>query len=212
MRLHSALAVSSLLLTTVLAGCRVTSHKDGNNDNVSIGTPFGSMQVKTNDNVNTSGLGITPYPGAQIVKKHDKDGNDNTGAADVNMSFGSFHLGVKAVSYTTPDNQEKVLAFYKNDLKRYGEVLECEGSRTIGAPARTSQGLTCSDGAHVHGHVSWNSDEDSVSSDSKIELRTGSKQHRHIVAIEPHDGATKIGLVALDLPTDLDSNHQKESD
>jgi hypothetical protein len=212
MRLLPALAVSSLLLATVLTGCRVTSHKNGNNDNVSIGTPFGSMQVKTNDNVNAMGLGITPYPGAEMVKKHNKDGDNDNGAADVNMSFGSFHLGVKAVSYTTPDSQEKVLAFYKNDLKKFGDVLECEGSRTIGQPARTSEGLTCSDGAHVHGHVHWDGDDEKVSSDAKTELRAGSKQHRHIVAIEKHDGGTKIGLVALDLPTDLDSDHHKDSD
>ncbi len=201
----SALALSSLLFTTVLVGCRVTSHKDGNNDNVDIGTPFGSMQVKTNDNVDTAGLGITPYPGAQMVKK-DKD----NGAADVNMSFGSFHLGVKAVAYMTPDNEDKVLAFYKKDLGRYGDVLHCEGKHTIGEPTRTAEGLTCDFDGKSNGHVVWSTDDDKDS--DKNELRAGSKQHQHIVAVETKSNGTKIGLVALDLPTNLSSGDKKDSE
>lgn len=205
MRFISALAVSFFLASTALSGCHVTSHKNGGNDNVDIGTPFGSMQVKTNDNVDTIGLGITPYPGAQMVKK-DKD----NGAADVNMSFGSFHLGVKAVAYTTPDDQDTVIAFYKKDLGRYGVVLECEGSRTVGQPTRTSEGLACSDGAHKSGHISWDTDDgDSNNSSDKIELRTGSKQRQHIVAVEKKGNATKIGLVSLDLPRNFPGGDNK---
>jgi hypothetical protein len=203
MRLISALALPSLLVATMLTGCHVTSHKNGNNDNVDIGTPFGSMQVKTNDNVEASGIGITPYPGAQLVKK----GHDD-GAADVNMSFGSFHLGVKAVSYTTPDAPEKVLAFYKKDLGRYGAVLHCDGKHAVGVPIRTDEGLTCDTDEHNSGHVSWDTDDD----DAKTELRAGSKQHQHIVAVETKDGGTKIGLVALDLPSGLSTHDHKDSD
>jgi hypothetical protein len=203
MRLISALALPSLLLATVLTGCHVTNHKNGNNDNVDIGTPFGSMQVKTNDNVETSGIGITPYPGATMMKKD----HDN-GAADVNMSFGSFHLGVKAASFTTPDAPDKVLAFYKKDLGRYGAVLHCDGKHAVGVPIRTDEGLTCDTDENGGGHVTWNTDGD----DAKTELRAGSKLHQHIVAVEPKDGGTKIGLVALDLPSGLSDHKDKDSD
>lgn len=203
MRTLSALAVSSLLLTTVL-GCHVTSHKNGNNDNVDIGTPFGSMQVKTNDNVDAAGLGITPYPGA-LMEKKDKGKDD--GAADVNMSFGSFHLGVKAVSYTTPDDSDKVLAFYKKDLGKYGEVLHCDGKKTIGEPTRTAEGLTCDFDQKGNGHMNWNSDEG-----DGTELRAGSKARQHIVSVTEKDGMTKIGLVALDLPTNLANGSHKDTD
>jgi hypothetical protein len=200
MRSLSALAVSSLLLTTVLTGCHITSHKNGDNDNVDIGTPFGSMQVKTNDNVEASGIGITPYPGAVMVKKD----HDN-GAADVNMNFGSFHLGVKAADYTTSDPSDKVIAFYKKDLGRYGAVLHCDGKRAVGIPIRTDEGLTCD--SDKSGHVEWNSDDD-----AKTELRAGSKQHQHIVELQPRDGGTRIGLVALDLPSGLSSHSHKDDD
>lgn len=179
-----------LLMTSVfclvLSGCHVTEHKSGQGDNVEIGTPFGSMHVKTNDDANTAEIGITPYPGAVPYK----DNQNDTDSADVNMSFGSFHLGVRAASYKTQDGQSQVVAFYKKDLARYGDVLECRDNEPVGEPTRTAQGLTCED-QHKH---------NVQVSDSEIELRTGSPDHQHIVAITPKDGGTKIGMVNVDLP------------
>jgi hypothetical protein len=179
----------------VLAGCRVAQHKTGNNDNVEIGTPFGSMHVKTNESANLAGLGITVYPGAVP----EKDSGDDTGSADINMNFGSFHLGVRAASYKTPDDQDRVLDFYRKDLARYGDVIECRGDNPVGEPSHTSQGLTCSDNGHNGHNVN-------VHPGSKLELRAGSPDHQHIVAVDPKDGGTKIGLVALDLPEHHDSS------
>lgn len=185
-------AVHTLLLSAaaalLLTGCRVSHRGHDGNDNVDIGTPFGSMHVKTNDNANLAGLGITPYPGATPWKDSDNDKD----AADVNLSFGSFHLGVRAASYKTSDSQDAVIAFYKKDLNRYGDVIQCHHDEAVGQPTHTSQGLSCSDNqGHHHG---------GINSGSEMELRAGSPQHQHIVGIENKDGGIKIGLVALDLP------------
>jgi hypothetical protein len=203
MRLLSIMALSSLLLT----GCRVTTHKNGDDKNVDIGTPFGSMQVKTKEDASPVGLGIAIYPGAQMLKK-----NKDNGSADVNMNFGSFHLGVKAVSYTTPDSPDKVLAFYKQDLAQYGDVLHCDNKRALGEPSRTAEGLTCDSDESSSGHLSWDSDSSAKPNRDKTELRAGSKQHQHIVAVELKDGRTNIGLVALDLPTGVPGDHHKDTD
>jgi hypothetical protein len=187
----------------LLAGCHVTEHKNGNNDNVDIGTPFGSMQVKTDQSADTKAIGIATYPGAVPTKNDDdKDG----GSANVNLNFGNFHLGVKAASFQTPDSQEKVLAFYRKDLSaHFGDVIECKGTSAVGSPSRTSQGLTCDE--HTQNHISAsNFDRDS------IELRAGSAQHEHIVGVESHDGGTKIGLVALDLPSHLSDHDESTSE
>jgi len=181
----------------LLSGCSVESHKNGKNDDVNIGTPFGSMQVKTNDNVNGASIGITQYPGSAPLKgDHDND------SADVNLSFGSFHLGVKAASFLTPDGKDKVLAFYRKDLKRYGDVIECQGKTAVGKPERTSQGLTCNENeGATHGNVVIGKD---------LELRTGSPQRQHIVALESKNGGTKIGMVALELPSQLHDHGEKD--
>lgn len=178
-------------------GCRIDTHKNENGkDNVDIGTPFGSMHVKTDDKATGAQTGLTPYPGATLVKK---DGDDN-GAADISMNFGDFKLGVHAVDLRTSDPEDKVLAFYKNDLKRYGDVLTCKGKTAVGTPVRTAEGLTCgSDQNHV-----------STSDSEHLELRAGSERHQHIVGVHTEDGATRIGLVALDLPGGMSHHDASE--
>jgi hypothetical protein len=187
MRAKRIAAVVAIILTVALSGCRVESNKNGDNDNVRIATPFGGMQVKTNDATVLEGMGLPAYPGATLVKK-DKD----NGAADVNMSFGNFHLRVKAASYRTPDSPDRVEAFYRKALARYGDVIECSNDKPVGEPTHTTEGLTCdNDKKHI-------AIDDNVS--RKMELKAGSKQHQHIVAINPEGTGTKLGLVALDLP------------
>ena len=196
-RRTSPVNLSLTLLLLAPVACRIDSHKNGDGkDNVDIGTPFGSMHVKTDDKPATAQTGLTPYPGANMVKK---DG-DNHGAADVSLNFGDFHLGVHALDLHTSDPEDKVLAFYKKDMSRYGTVLTCRGHDPVGTPVRTGEGLTCG------------SDQKQFSnSDSNhLELRAGSEKHQHIVGIHPEDNGTRIGLVALDLPAGL--NHHDESD
>lgn len=182
------LAPVSLLLALCLAtlgGCRIETHKNGKNDDVNIGTPFGSMQVKTDKAAAVNGLGLTVYPGAVTVHKN----GDDDGAADVNMSFGSFRLGVHALELQTGDPQDKVLAFYRKDMGRYGAVIACRGAETVGAPARTADGLECRTDNHGN-------------SDSELQLRAGSPRRQHVVGVKAQDGGTRIGLVALELPGD----------
>jgi hypothetical protein len=188
-------AVSLGVLLTFSTGCRIDEHKngDGHSDNVKIATPFGGMSVKTDESVVEGGVGLSVYPGAVLEKK---DNGKNNGAADINMSFGSFHLGVKALSYRTPDAPDKVLAFYRKDMARYGAVILCSGNHAVGTPDHTQDGLTCEKDHSGNIHV----DDDNP----QQELKAGSKQHQHIVAIEAKDSGTKIGLVALDLPKNLD--------
>lgn len=179
-----AMLIAGMVL---VSGCRIESNKQGGDDNVKIATPFGGMQVKTNDDTVLQGMGLPAYPGAVLVKKD----NDH-GAADVNMNFGNFHLRVKAASYRTTDSPDKVEAFYRKALGRYGDVIQCSNDRPVGEPTHTTEGLTCDNDKK---HVSINDDMS-----RKMELKAGSKQHQHIVAINPEGTGTKLGLVALDLP------------
>jgi hypothetical protein len=191
------------LAALLLAGCRVESDKHGDSDNVKISTPFGGMQVKTNDAVATEGLGLPVYPGAQLLKK-DKD----DGAADVNMNFGGFQLRVKAVSYRTGDSPQKVEAFYRAGLRRFGDVIACRDNRVVGTPVRTQEGLTCDNNDVKQSHYSVDDKPDK----GALELKAGSQQHQHIVEIDAQGGGTKIGLVALDLPGNSTSQSGDEQD
>ena len=197
MRAKVTVAVAAILGAGLMSGCRIDSHKEGDNDNVKIATPFGGLQVKTNDAV-AEGIGLPTYPGATLVKK-DKD----NGAADVNLSFGNFHLRVKAASFRTVDSPDKVTAFYRNALARYGDVIQCNNNKSVGTPTQTAEGLTCDNNHETHITV----DEEMS---KKMELKAGSKQHQHIVAIDPEGSGTKFGLVALDLPGHMSGGDGEE--
>ena len=192
--LELASAVSLGLLLTLATGCRIDEHKtgDGKNEDVKIATPFGGMSVKTNEAVVEGGVGLSVYPGAVQVKK--ENGKDD-GAADINMSFGNFHLGVKAISYRTSDSPDKVLDFYRKDMAHFGSVILCKGTTAVGTPDHTQDGLTCDKEKGNNIHI----DDDR----SQQELKAGSKLHQHIVAIQTEGSSTKIGLIALDLPGHL---------
>lgn len=188
MQLNRTAAVAMMLSVALTSGCRVETDKHGDSNKVKIATPFGGMEVKTNDAVVVEGIGLPTYPGAELVRK-DKD----NGAADVNLSFGNFQLRVKAASYRTTDSADKVAAFYRKALGRYGDVIECENDRSVGNPTRTAEGLTCEKEKDKHVNV-----DDEVA--GKKQLKAGSRQHQHIVAVEPEGSGTKFGMVALDLP------------
>ena len=215
LRSVTTLAIAMPIACLLLSGCHVTEDDHGDHKNVSIGTPFGSMKVNTNKNgTDTASIGITAYPGATPVKDKNDDDSNN---ANVSMSFGPFHLGVKAADFQSSDSSDKVIAFYTKDLaSRYGSVIECRGHEAVGSVHRTSQGLTCSDDEHTHikNHDGDHKGFAIISGDSAtdIELRSGSPQHLHIVGITPHDGGTKIGLVSLDLPSDLSDHDSKDSE
>lgn len=184
-------AFAAAIVAGLVTGCHVETHKTGDSNNVRIGTPFGGLQVRTNDTSALENMGMTAYPGAQMIQK---DGEKGDGAADVDMHLGGFRMRVKAVSYHTQDSPEKVESFYRDDLKRYGDVLTCDGDTPVGPPAKTLQGLTCRN--EHEGHISV----DDPKGKGHLQLKTGSPQHQRIVAIEPDRGGTKFGLIVLDLP------------
>jgi hypothetical protein len=183
-----------------MAGCRVEKSTHGDSKDVTISTPFGGMHVKTNGQDVPASIGLGVYPGAQAVSD---DGNDNQ-SADVDMSFGHFQLRVKKASYRTNDSPDKVEAFYRTELKRYGVVIACRNGKLVGSPARTDEGLTCDRNADRHVTVDDHAGKD------ELELKTGSEQHQHLVEIDRDGGGTKIALVALDLPGDHEEEGQPE--
>jgi hypothetical protein len=205
MRTRAAL-LGCLTLAAFLAGCRVHVDKDANGEekNVQVDTPFGGVHVNT-DQTTAADLGLPVYPGAEIVRD-----NDNDKSADVHMGFGQWELRVKVVNYTTSDSQDKVVAFYKHALGRYGDVIACQNGSPVGQPAVTAEGLNCSDNdstvnvntdGHSHGYHGGS---------KGFELKAGSQRHQHIVGFESSaPGETRFSLVALDLPAGSGSNSGK---
>jgi hypothetical protein len=182
----------------------VDKDANGQEKNVQVDTPFGGVHVNT-DQTSAADLGLPAYPGAVAVT-----GDDKHKSADVHLGFGEWELRVRAVSYESSDSQEKVTAFYKKALGRYGDVITCQGNSPVGTPIATSEGLTCAEEKSPKVHVDNGGYNYGYSSENNLQLKAGSKRHQHIVGFEnPKTGKTRFALVALDLPSGLDKDSGK---
>jgi len=201
----AACGVAALALLAGVTGCKVHVEKGANGEdkNVQVDTPFGGVHVNT-DQTTAADLGLPVYPGAEMVKDNEHQ------SADVHMGFGEWQLRVKTVTYDAPDSQDKVTAFYKKALGRYGDVITCMGDTPVGTPTATSQGLTCvDDGKHTK--VSVNGSPNGFDLKAGLRLEAGSKRHQHVVGIEDSkDGKTRFALVAVDLPVNMDDGGKSD--
>lgn len=193
---NSVAGAAMLLVAVLCAGCRITTTKGEGKKDVSINTPLGGMQVKTNPGRVLEKVGLPQYPGSVLVDKKGEHNGADEGSADVDMSFGSFHLRVLAVGFQTSDSQQAVEAFYRPALAKYSDVIACRNHQPVGQPAKTGLGLTCEDEKGKHGMHGSSTGDDA----DALQLKAGSGAKQHIVAIKPQDDGTRIELVALDLP------------
>ncbi len=164
----------------LLPGCSINVKKeqDGQDKQVDISTPVGGIHVSKGANVADVGLAI--YPGARL-KQNDSDGNDKS--ANVNISSFGFGLKVVAMEYQSDDSPAKLVAYYKDQLQKYGKVLECHTSHfevnpDIKGSDHESHELTCEG-----------------SSGNNVELKVGTKENQHIVAVEPDGKGSSFSLV-----------------
>lgn len=175
--------VSLFATALALPACSVNVNKgeDGHDKKVDIQTPMGGIHVSKDADVRDTGLPV--YPGAR-VKQKEEDGEEKS--ANVNISSGLFGLKVVAVEFESGDSPEKLIAYYKDQLKKFGNVLECH---------------TDSHGADMNIHAGKDGDEDSkeLTCDQKsgknIELKVGSRSSQHIVSIEPQSKGANFALV-----------------
>jgi hypothetical protein len=191
-RVFIDILLAGFLLGVTGCNVQVDKSKNGGNDNVKIKTPFGAIAVNQ-DQASAAELGLPDYPGAVPGK-----GDDDSKSAKIDMDFGDFRMRVKVAHYTSTDSPDQIMAFYRKALSRYGDVIECDRGKAVGA-AKTKEGLTCD--STSAGHSVHNSEE--------IQLKAGSEHHQHIVGISNKSSSpTEFVLVALDLPHGFDSGEK----
>ena len=172
----------ALIGAMLISGCSVNVKKEANGQDkqVDIKTLVGGIHVSKDADVADTGLSV--YPGARIRQK-DTSGDDKS--ANVNISGFGFGIKVVALEYESDDSPDKLIDFYRDQLKRYGNVLECHTSSHLDVNMnysdnsdKNSHALTCDNG---HGN--------------NVELKVGSKENQHIVAVEPEGRGSKFSLV-----------------
>jgi hypothetical protein len=168
-----------VLAALVWPACSVNvkKEKNGEDKQVDIQTPVGGIHVSKD--ANAADVGLVVYPGAR-PKQKDSSGDDKS--ANVNLSGFGFGLKVVALEYESDDPPDKLIAFYKDQLKKYGDVLVCHTSHfdvdTQMDSDHGSHSLTCEG-----------------TSGANVELKVGTKENQHIVAVEPEGKGSSFSLV-----------------
>ena len=178
----SKLALAVMLSFVVITGCSVTTHDKGNGkkDDVDIKTPFGSLSVKEGS-TDIKDTGLAPYPGARVTK--DDDGDESHHSANVNISSSLFGLKVVALKFQSDDSSDKVLAFYRKDMSKYGKVLDCTGGFSMDFHHHDKDAeVTCND-HNGPGH------------EYREELKVGTENNQRILAIKPRGNGSEFALV-----------------
>jgi hypothetical protein len=164
-----------------LAGCSVTTHDKGNGkkDDVDIRTPFGSLSVKEGAS-DVKDTGLSPYPGARLAS--DKD-DEHRHSANVNISSSLFGLKVVALKYESDDASDKVLAFYRKEMGKYGNVVDCTGGFSMNFHHRDKDAEVTCDDHNGSGH------------EYKEQLKVGTENNQRILAIKPKNSGSEFTLV-----------------
>ena len=167
MHIYAAL-IAALFLTS---GCMVVrEEEDGKTREVNISTPVGALAVTAGDKAGDTGLPI--YPGAQPAQD---DGDGDKERANVSIGTPWFGLHVRAAEYTTGDAPERVLAFYRERMKEFGDVTECRGDvnfrngRPVCDPDRSED----------------------------VQFVVGAEDRHRVVSVKPRRGGSQIALVYI---------------
>jgi hypothetical protein len=144
------------------------------------------FELHANGAATAADVGLPTYPGSKLSKS---GGND--AAVDMGFTFGDTHFRLVAANYITGDSIAQILDFYRKPLARYGDVLECDHGKAVGATKTARSGLTCGD-----------QNGNQISSESH-ELRAGTPEKFRIVGIGEREGsAIHFGLVYVETPKD----------
>jgi hypothetical protein len=157
----------------------VKKEKDGDDKQVDIQTPVGGIHVSKG--ADPSDVGLAVYPGAHL--KQD-DSNRDDKSANVNISGFGYGLKVVALQYTVDDSPAKLVDYYKEQLKKYGNVLVCHTSSHLDVNMKATEEDKNSHELSCNGN-----------SGNNVELKVGTRENQHIVAVEPDGKGSSFSLV-----------------
>lgn len=174
-RLTLAFAVTLGLTLPVMA-----QDSDNRNKNFDIQSTVGDLHVGSDADARKAGLPL--YPGARLKtegRDQDKD------QANLGILTDAFGMKLVVAKYESDDAPAKIVDFYRDKLKKYGKVLECHSQKH---------------GGDVSVHEDNKDSKDGDTKDSKelkcdensgpvTELKVGTEDNQHVVAVEPRDAS-----------------------
>jgi hypothetical protein len=170
--------VSAIVLAGVLlAACeaKVTEDAASDDKNVDLRSPIGNLSVRTSMDAPDTGLPV--YPGAKLLKDDEDDGD----SADVNISSPLFGLRVVAAEFASDDEPQKVVEFYRNEMKNFGDVVECRGNVDFEVGDGGGSKPVCKEQAS-----------------RDVQLVAGTAENHRLIAVKPRGSGSEFAMVYID--------------
>jgi len=175
------IAVAFLCWLTLLACTVNVKDKDqgGESNRLDVETPVGGLHV--NEQADVRDTGLTVYPGATQKPKTD----DDSKSANVNVNSSFFGLKVVAIEYLSDDPPNKVINFYRDELKKFGNVVQCRTDKlgndlSVSLSNKKSKEVSCSG-----------------NSGNTVELKVGTEDNQRLVSVEPSGKGSDFALVYI---------------
>ena len=172
-------AVLGLLLVAALPLAAQDKKASGAVESQKHGSSVGFI---ASDEASAKEVGLPLYPGA---RPH-KDDSDSSSAVQLGLWGGSSGFKLAVLKLESNDSPEKVAAFYRKALAKYGKVLDCaNSSKPTGEKEKgnSSNELGC---------------EDDRPESGGFVLKAGTKEEQHLVGIEAKGSFTVFHLVYVE--------------
>ncbi len=160
-----SLAIFALTISALSA-----QDSDKQDKSLDVRSPVGDLHVGPDADAKKAGLPL--YPGARPKR------DENNDPLNLGVLTESFGLKLVVAKYESGDAPAKVISYYRDKLKKYGKVLECHSSKNDGD-------------VQVESHDENSAESKQLKCDQNsgpvTELKVGSEDNQHIVAVEPRD-------------------------
>jgi hypothetical protein len=172
-----SILIAAFGVALVIPGCAAQDQKSDSDQNKHLDIQSSAGDLHLGNDADARKAGLPLYPGAR--PRRDKEDSDPVNLGLLTEAFG---FKIVVAKYESDDAPGKVIDFYRDKLKKYGKVLECH--------------------THEHGggaHTDFDDDKDSDSKKKELkcdgdntgpvtELKVGTENNQHVVAIEPREG------------------------
>lgn len=170
----------ALAVTGALSIPGLSQDSESHDKPFDVRSSVGDMHV--GDDADAKKIGVPLYPGARLKT------DENHSQANLSLLTDSFGMKLLVANYVSDDTPDKVVSFYRDKLKKYGKVLECHSQKHGGDVDVHDEDKDSSKGKEL---------KCDANSGPVTELKVGTEDNQHVVAVEPADGTkgSKFALV-----------------
>ena len=173
-------AIPAIVMGMLLSAAALPAAAQDKKDSDANKSDSDSIGFIASKNASAKEIGLPLYPGS---RRH-KDDSDDSSSIQFGAWGGSSRFKLAVLKMESDDTPDKVTAFYRKALSKYGKVLNCPDPGSAEAEKdKSSNGLDC---------------ESDHPEKGEIVLKSGTKEMQHIASIKTNGSGSVYDLVFLE--------------